>query len=129
MKINSVISGLLVVSHISIMLWYYLHSEGWQMENPALSSFWFFGISFLIIGTHMYLASSERYQPVQLKIARFHAIFILVLGTIYAFHYSGIITSNNREKLMAICMSIIAVLFVFVASAWRHGFLNKIKKR
>jgi len=111
------------------MLWYYLHSDGWQIENYALSSFWFFGISFLLIGTHMYLASSEKYQPIQLKISRFHAIFILILGTIYAFHYSGLVTTNNKEKLMAICISILLIILVFIVSACRHGFFNKIKQR
>lgn len=129
MRGNSILSAILVISHISIMLWYYVHSDGWQAENYALSSFWFFGVSFLIIGTHMYLSSSEKYQPLQLKISRFHAIFILILGTIYAFHYSGLITTNNKEKLMAICISILSVIFVFVVSAWRHGYLNKFKKR
>ena len=123
-RIKSLISAILVISHMTIMAWYYSHSDEWQIINANEASFWFFGIAGMIVGINMIIASASRYTPVQLEITKLHGVFILSLATIYTLHFSGILKSNNNEKYFMILTSIIVSVSIVFISAWRHGFFK-----
>lgn len=110
--------------HVGIMIWYYSHDSYWKIDNKAVASFWFFGISFMLVGCNMFISASNRIFPIQEEITKFHAVFIMLLGSIYATHYSGIMITTDKEKLIMIVVGVIAVLIIILISAWRHGFFN-----
>jgi len=125
MKVKALLSSLTVVSHMSIMVWYYSHSDEWQISNSADAGFFFFGISFILIAINMIISSSERFIPIQLEITKLHGVFMLSLGTIYALHYSGLLISNNNEKYFMIITAILIAVLIVIFSAWRHGYFKK----
>lgn len=125
MKLKAFISSLLVISHILVMVWYYSHDPKWAIIHKDLASLFFFGFSFLLIGLNMFITSSERILPIQNELSKFHSVFIMLLGTIYALHYSGVLITTNRQKLIMICVGVLTIFVIIMLSAWRHGFFNK----
>lgn len=125
MRTKAVISALIVLCHFILMVWYYSHDLHWQVEYKTVAAFWFFGGSFILIGLSMLLTTLNAYFPIQLEITKFHSIFILLLGTIYGLHYTNVMTTNNREKLVMICAGVLLIFIIIMISAWRHGFFNK----
>ena len=124
MRISSLLSAGVVLSHMAIMVWYYSHPQGWQSINPAEAGFWFFGVGFILMSINMLISSSITQTPIQLEITKLHGVFVLTLGSIYALHYSGILISNNNEKYyMVLSAVLIAVVIVFI-NAFRHGFFK-----
>lgn len=106
------------------MTWYYSHPQTWVNENKDLASFTFFGLCFLFTGFNMVLSSSGDNLPIHNEILKFHGTFILLLGTIYALHYSGLMLTTNKEKLIMICAGVLVIIIIILVSAWRHGFFN-----
>jgi len=125
LSLSSILSALLVVSHMAIMVWYYHQSPSWQAENPAEASFMFFGLSFMIIGSNFILVSISDHTQIQLELSKMHGVFVLSLGTIYALHYSGLMISNNNEKYFMILTAILIAVIIIIFSAWKHGFFSR----
>jgi len=125
MKLKAIISGLMVISHVALMVWYYSRPSGWAVENHELASLTFYGIGFMLIGINMFIGASNVSFPIQTEIAKFHSVFVLLLGTIYVLHYTGLMTTTNKEKLIMICAGALVILIIILVSAWRHGFFKK----
>lgn len=124
MRTKALISGLLVILHISITVWYYCHPIDWVVNNSSTASLWFFGIPMVLYGFNVALSSTSDKLPIHVEIIKFQGIFLMLLGTIYAFHYSGLLTTTNREKLIMICVGALLTIIIILVSAWRHGFFN-----
>ena len=125
MKIKAIVSSLIVVLHLLIMVWYYTQDSQWLRINKDIASIMFFGISFILIGLNGFISASNTKLPIQVEIAKFHSIFIMLLGTIFGLHYSGIMITSNKEKLIMICAGVLVILVIILISAWRHGFFKK----
>lgn len=125
LKAKAILSGLLVISHISLMVWYYCQPLQWVIDHKDIASIVFYGVPFIMMGLNMFLASSKYVFPIQTEITKIHSVFIMFLGTIYALHYSGIMVTTNKDKLIMICVGVLTVFVIIIISAWRHGFFNK----
>ena len=125
MQLRAFLSGLMAISHISLMVWYYSQPPGWQQQNHELASMVFFGIGFILIGANMFIGACNIQFPIQVEITKFHSVFVLLLGTIYVMHYSGLMTTTNKEKLIMICAGVLVILIIILISAYRHGFFKR----
>lgn len=125
MKVKAVLSALVVLCHIVLMVWYYTHDGEWSVTHKATASFMIFGVSFCLMGLSMLITTLNVDFPIQLEISKFHSVFILLLGTIYGLHYSGLMTTTSKEKLVMICAGVLLIFVIIMVSAWRHGFFNK----
>lgn len=125
MKAKAVLSAILAIIHVAIMSWYYSNPIQWVVDNHELASLLFFGVGFVLIGMNMFIGASNTQFPIQTEISKFHSIFILLLGTIYVLHYSGLMTTTNKEKLIMICAGVLVILIIILISAWKHGFFKK----
>lgn len=125
MKIKAIASSLIVLIHVVIMVWYNAQDTEWLLINKDIASFLFFGVSFILIGSNMFIGASNTQFPIQLEISKFHSIFIMLLGTIYALHYSGLMLTTHKERLIMICAGVLLIMIIIVVSAWRHGFFKR----
>lgn len=124
MKAKALISSFIVILHLMIMMWYYSKSNEWLIIHKDMAYMMFYGATFFLIGGNMVLSASNKEFPIQVEITKFHGIFILLLGTIYALHYSGILITTNKEKLIMTCAGALTIIIIILISAWRHGFFN-----
>lgn len=125
MKIKAIASALIAILHIIVMVWYNSQDAEWLNANNDIASFLFFGVSFILIGSNMFIGASNTQFPIQLEISKFHSIFICLLGTIYALHYSGLMLTTHKERLVMICAGVLLIMIIIVVSAWRHGFFKR----
>lgn len=125
MRTKAIASSLIAILHIIIMVWYNSQDSEWLLENHSVTAFLFFGVSFILIGSNMFIGASNTQFPIQLEISKFHSIFIMLLGTIYALHYSGLMLTTHKERLIMICAGVLLIMIIIVVSAWRHGFFKR----
>lgn len=122
--LRTIFSGCLVLAHVALLIWYYSLSREYKLANDATCAFAFFGIQFLIMGINNLTAPQYKHW-VHHEILRFQNLFIVLLGTIYALHYSGVYITENRGKLLMIFVGLFIMFVIVLISMWKHGFLNK----
>lgn len=86
-----------VVAHLISALFYLSFTQEVKLSEPDLFALWFFGSEFaLFIPLLLYLSTrvDKSIFFINLEIGHF-----LIRGMIYALHYSGILYTDNRQRL------------------------------
>lgn len=124
--LKTVLSALLFILHCACMVWYFSLSDEYKLINKSQCVLVFYGFGFIFISLNNLLRSDNDLYS-EIEIYRYHNFFVLIIGTIYAVHYSGLLTTTTNEKLALVCTGIIVLFILIFYNLYRYGFFKRDK--
>lgn len=124
MKNKTVLSGLILIAHIGFMIWYAQLSYSFKMEYESLMIASFYGSALILPALNNLLIHCED-TAYQIGIYHAHNLFALLIGTVYAMHYTGYLITTNSQQLFIFCIAFLIIFITIFVNVMRYGLYKK----
>ena len=121
--IKPIISALLLTVHIATIVYYCGLPTQFKLEHKAICTILFYCTALILPNINNLITKKEDISY-RLGIFQAHSLFCLVIGTIYALHYTGWLISDYLN-LAIYCICFFTIFTIIFYNLIRYGLLKK----
>jgi len=121
--VKPIFSALILMVHIACMIIFCTLSIGYKLEHKAVCTVLFYCTALILPNLNNLITKKED-TSYRFGIFHAHSLFCLVIGTVYAFHYTGLLTSNYLN-IIIYCSCFFTIFTIIFYNLIRYGLLKK----
>lgn len=126
-RVKQIFSISLFIAHIALFVYFLSLDYGYLSEHKAMRVILFICPAFILpsINNELRAESDNRWQ---LLIYSLHNLFSMIVGTVYALYYTGVIFYITKSLLIIGSFIFLAIFIAIIQNLIRYGFLGKRKE-
>ena len=121
--IKPIISAFLLIVHIASMIIFCYMPMAYKIEHKAVCTILFYCTALILPNLNNLIIKKDE-NSYKFGLFQAHSLFCLVIGTIYVFHYTGILISDYLN-IGIYCTCFLTIFTIIFYNLIRYGLLKK----